>query len=231
MNGKTWLVTGASRGIGLALVNELLIRGCNVIAACRNPEGERDFWEIKRDYKDRFDSLKLDVTDPSSIQAAAKSLDGRTIDVLVNNAGVLKDAEKNFRDLDPSAIRQSFEVNTIGPMMVTRNFLPNLMESSNPKVVNITSLMGSIADNKSGGYYAYRMSKTALNMFSVCLAREYPKMTVLTVHPGWVKTAMGGPNAPTETSESATGIIDVVDNASLKDSGRYVDYRGRTLPW
>jgi NAD(P)-dependent dehydrogenase (short-subunit alcohol dehydrogenase family) len=231
MNRKTWLITGASRGIGLALVNELLSRGFNVIAACRNPDGERDFWEIKRDYKDLFDSVKLDVTDQDSIQAAAKALKGRAIDVLINNAGVLKDADKNFSELNPSLIRQSFEVNTIGPMMVTREFLPHLAESSNPKVINITSLMGSIADNKSGGYYGYRMSKTALNMFSVCLAREYPKMTVLTVHPGWVKTAMGGPNAPTEVSESASGIVDVVDKATLKDSGRYLDYRGRVLPW
>jgi NAD(P)-dependent dehydrogenase (short-subunit alcohol dehydrogenase family) len=94
MNGKTWLVTGASRGIGLALVNELLIRGCNVIAACRNPEGERDFWEIKRDYKDRFDSLKLDVTDPNSIQAAAKSLDGVSLMCLLTMLGFLKTLKK-----------------------------------------------------------------------------------------------------------------------------------------
>lgn len=231
MSRKTWLITGASRGIGLALVKELLSRGFHVIAACRNPDGERDFWEMKRDYKDLFDSVKLDVADQDSIQAAAKALKGRTIDVLINNAGVLKDADKNFSQLDSSLIRQSFEVNTIGPMMVTREFLSHLSESSNPKVTNITSLMGSIADNKSGGYYAYRMSKTALNMFSVCLAREYPKMTVLTVHPGWVKTAMGGPNAPTEVSESAAGIVDVVDKATVKDSGRYLDYRGRVLPW
>lgn len=231
MSRKTWLVTGASRGIGLALVHELLGRGFNVIGACRNPDGQRDFWELKRDYKDRFDCVRLDVSDLSSIQSAALQLKGRVIDVLVNNAGVLKDGDKNFRNMDMTAMRQSFEVNTIGPVLVTKELLPQLIKAPEPKVANITSLMGSIADNKSGGYYGYRMSKTALNMFSVCLAREFPEMTVLTLHPGWVKTEMGGPQAPTEACDSAAGLVEVIEKATLKDSGLYMDYRGRALPW
>lgn len=231
MSRKTWFVTGASRGIGLGLVHELLGRGFNVIGACRNPDGQRDFWELKRDYKDRFDCVRLDVSDLSSIQSAASQMKGRVIDVLVNNAGVLKDGDKNFPNMDMTAIKQSFDVNTIGPMLVTREFLPQLIKASEPKVANITSLMGSIADNKSGGYYGYRMSKTALNMFSVCLAREFPEMTVLTLHPGWVKTEMGGPQAPTEARDSAAGLVEVIEKATLKDSGLYMDYRGRTLPW
>jgi len=231
MAGKTWLVTGASRGIGLALVHELLRRGYNVIGACRNPDGERDFWEIKRDYKDRFDDVRLDVTNSESLRLAALKLRDRTIDVLINNAGVLKGADQNLENLDLDIVRQSFEVNTIGPMQVTKEFLPHLQKSQEPKVVNMTSLMGSISDNKSGGYYAYRMSKTALNMFSSCLAKELPRAVVLSVHPGWVKTDMGGPKAPTESAESAKGIIDVVERSTPKDSGHYLDYKGRELPW
>lgn len=231
MSRKTWLVTGVSRGIGMALMSELLRRGHDVIGACRNPEGERDLWEAKRDWKERFDSVRIDVADHSSIIAAAKQLEGRRIDVLVNNAGVLKDGGKSLGDLDFNLVQQSFEVNTVGPMMIARCFMANLELSDDPKVVNMTSLMGSLSDNKSGGYYAYRMSKSALNMFSVCLAREYPKVTVLAMHPGWVKTAMGGPQAPTDPEDSASGIIEVVTNASVKDSGRYVDFRGKELPW
>jgi NAD(P)-dependent dehydrogenase (short-subunit alcohol dehydrogenase family) len=228
---KTWFVTGASRGIGLALVNELLRRGYNVIGACRNPDGERDFWEIKRDYKERFDSVRLDVTDLESIRSAALHLRDRTIDVLINNAGILKGADECLENLDLDIVRQSFEVNTIGPMQVTKEFLSNLQKSGSPKVINMTSLMGSISDNKSGGYYAYRMSKTALNMFGSCLAKELPRSVVLSMHPGWVKTAMGGPKAPTEALESAVGIIDMVERATLKDSGHYFDYKGQKLPW
>lgn len=215
----------------MAMMNELLRRGHNVIGACRNPEGERDLWEAKRDWKERFDSVKIDVADHASVVAAAKQLEGRQIDVLVNNAGVLKDGDKAFRDLDMNAVQQSFAVNSIGPMMIARCFMGNLELSADPKVVNMTSLMGSMTDNKSGGYYAYRMSKAALNMFSVCLAREFPKVTVLAMHPGWVKTAMGGPQAPTDPEDSVSGIIDIVTNATLKDSGRYLDFRGRELPW
>jgi NAD(P)-dependent dehydrogenase (short-subunit alcohol dehydrogenase family) len=207
----------------MAMMNELLRRGHHVIGACRNPEGERDLWEIKRDWKERFDSVKIDVADHASVVAASKQL--------VNNAGVLKDGDKAFRNLDMNAVQQSFAVNSLGPMVVTNCFMAHLERSADPKVVNMTSLMGSLSDNKSGGYYAYRMSKSALNMFSVCLAREFPKVTVLAMHPGWVKTAMGGPQAPTAPEDSASGIIDVVTNATLKDSGRYLDFRGRELPW
>lgn len=231
MSRKTWLVTGVSRGIGMAMMNELLRRGHDVIGACRNPDGERDLWEAKRDWKERFDSVKIDVADHASIVAAAKQLDGRRIDVLVNNAGVLKDGGKSLGDLDLNSVQQSFTINALGPMMIARCFMANLGLSDDPKVVNMTSLMGSLADNKSGGYYAYRMSKSALNMFSLCLAREFPKVTVLAMHPGWVKTAMGGPQAPTDPEDSASGIIDVVTKATLKDSGRYVDFRGKELPW
>ena len=228
---KTWLITGVSRGIGMAMMNELLRRGHNVIGACRNPEGERDLWEAKRDWKERFDSVRIDLADHASIAAAAKQLEGRPIDVLVNNAGILKDGGKSLEALDFNAVQQSFAVNSVGPMMMTRCFVGNLELSADPKVVNMTSLMGSMTDNKSGGYYAYRMSKAALNMFSICLAREFPSWTVLAMHPGWVKTSMGGPQAPIDPEESASGIIDVVSKATAKDSGRYLDFSGKELPW
>lgn len=231
MTTQTWLVTGASRGIGLALVQQLLTRGHSVIGACRNPDGARDLWEIQGDYKIRFRSIKLDLNDPSTIAQAANELKGQTIDVLVNNAGVLLGAGTGLRESKIEDVAKSFEVNTIGPMRVTAAFLPCLEKSLAPKIVNVSSLMGSVADNTSGGYYAYRMSKTSLNMFGKCLSFEFPKITTLSIHPGWVQTEMGGAQAPTQTYDSACGIIDVVCGASLKDSGSFIDFEGKKLPW
>lgn len=231
MAGQTWLVTGSSRGIGLALVKQLLTRGHTVIGACRNPDGARDLWEVQGDYSTRFKSIKIDLNEPTTIAQAAALLKGQTIDVLVNNAGVLLGQTGGLREFNSSDVAKSFEVNSIGPMRVTAAFLANLESSHCPKVVNVTSMMGSIADNTSGGYYAYRMSKNALNMFGKCLSLEFPKITTLSLHPGWVKTDMGGVQAPTEIYDSVEGIIDVISGATLKDSGRFVDFRGKVLPW
>ena len=231
MKPQVWLVTGASRGIGLAMVKKLLTAGHTVIGACRNPDGARDLWEIQSDYKTRFRYVKLDVADPATIDALGAQLKDETIDVLVNNAGVLKGAGESLASLSFADVVKSFEVNTIGPMRVTKALLPCLQRSANPKVVNMTSMMGSIADNKSGGYYAYRMSKTALNMFNKCLSLEFPTITAIAMHPGWVKTEMGGATAPTEADESVDGIIRVTNGMTLKESGRFVDFTGKSIEW
>ena len=231
MKPQVWLVTGASRGIGLAMVKNLLSAGHTVIGACRNPDGARDLWEIQSDYKSRFRYLKLDLADAATIDALGAQLKDETIDVLVNNAGVLKGAGETLANLSFADVAKSFEVNTIGPMRVTKAMLPSLQRSSNPKVVNMSSAMGSIDDNKSGGYYAYRMSKAALNMFNKCLSLEFPKITAIAMHPGWVKTEMGGSKAPTEVDDSVEGIIKVASELTLKDSGRFVDFTSKSIEW
>jgi NAD(P)-dependent dehydrogenase (short-subunit alcohol dehydrogenase family) len=228
---ETWVVTGASRGIGLELVKELLTQGHQVIGACRNPDGARDLWEIKSDYKNRFRYVKLDVSSADSVAEFGAGLKNDTIDVLVNNAGILKGAGESLDGLDIESVLKSIQVNTIGPIRVTQILMPCLKRAKSPKVVNVTSLMGSIADNGSGGYYGYRMSKAALNMFGSCLSKEFPNITTLQMHPGWVKTDMGGAQAPTEREDSVRGMIDVIKGATIKDSGRFLDFRGKELPW
>ena len=228
---ETWLVTGASRGIGLEMVKELLTQGHQVIAACRNPDGARDLWEIQSDYKSRFRYLKLDVSSADSVAEFGAALKNETIDVLVNNAGVLKGAGESLENLDFDSVTKSFQVNTMGPVRVTQILMPCLQRAKSPRVINITSLMGSIADNGSGGYYGYRMSKAALNMFGACLSKEVAKITTLQIHPGWVKTDMGGLKAPTERRDSVLGMIAVIKGATIKDSGRFLDFRGKELPW
>ena len=116
-------------------------------------------------------------------------------------------------------------------MRVTRALLPNLRMAKAPKVINITSRMGSIDDNTSGGYYGYRMSKTALNMFNSSFSREFKDILAVVMHPGWVKTDMGGPSAPTEIYDSVKGLLSVINSLSLKDSGRFVDFRGEGIKW
>jgi NAD(P)-dependent dehydrogenase (short-subunit alcohol dehydrogenase family) len=231
MTAQVWFVTGASRGIGLAMVKQLLTLGHTVIGACRNPDGARDLWELQGDYKSRFKLVKLDLNEPSTVDAVAAQFKGQTVDVLVNNAGVLLGKDGGFADVKLDEITKSFEVNTLGPMRVTRALLPCLQKSASPKVVNISSVMGSMADNKSGGYYAYRMSKIALNMFNGCFAIEFPKITSLAIHPGWVQTAMGGEQAPTSVYDSAKGIIETVGAAKPKDSGQFLDFAGVSRPW
>lgn len=227
----TWLITGAARGIGLGICKELLARGETVIGACRNPDGARDLWELASDFKDRYRTVQLDVSDQASIQRLAKDLSAETIDILVNNAGVLYDAESGFKTLNFAELTKSFEVNTFGPMYVTRALLPQLERAKLPKVVHITSKMGSIADNRSGGHYAYRMSKTALNMFHSCFAAEFPKIVSLVLHPGWVQTQMGGEQAPVQVIDSAEGLVNVIQRAGANDSGSFMDYQGVRIPW
>ena len=227
----TWLVTGASRGIGLEMVKQLLALGYNVIGACRNPDGARDLWEIQSDYKSRFRYVKLDLNESRTIDELGQTLKDECIDVLVNNAGILKGAGENLMDLKFQDILKSFEVNTIAAMRVVRALMPSLQRSAAPQIINLTSKMGSIADNESGGYYGYRMSKAALNMFNMCLSKEFPEITTIVIHPGWVKTEMGGPQAPTEIYDSVKGIIKVASGLTIKDSGRFVDFQGKGLDW
>ena len=228
---KVWFITGASRGIGLEFCRQLLSRGQQVIAACRNPDGARELWELKSDYKSRFQYLALDVTDEKSVAEMARHLDGVAIDVLINNAGVLRGAEENFANVSFSDVARSFDVNTLGPMRVTRALLPMLKLSKTPAVIHITSKMGSIADNTSGGYYGYRMSKTALNMFNKSFALEFPEITSVVMHPGWVKTEMGGAAAPLEADGSVAGMIQVIESLKLKDSGTFREYSGGEIAW
>jgi NAD(P)-dependent dehydrogenase (short-subunit alcohol dehydrogenase family) len=231
MTRQLWVITGASRGIGLALCQKVLSLGHEVIGACRNPDGARDLWEMKSDYKDRFRYMKLDVQDQASVDAFGASLKGQVVDVLVNNAGVLKGAGDSLATLKFEDMMKTFEVNTLGPMRVTKALLANLDAANSPKVIHITSKMGSISDNTSGGYYAYRMSKTALNMFNQSFTVDFPKIISILMHPGWVKTEMGGANAPTTTEESAAGIATVALTATREQRGRFLDFKGQEIPW
>ncbi|NQX89708.1 MAG: SDR family oxidoreductase [Halioglobus sp.] len=223
---QTVLITGANRGIGLEFARQLSARGDSVIGTARKPD---EAIELK-DLGVRVE--QLDVTDSASVQALAARLQGVPIDLLINNAGIGGHTANSFATTDFDEIAHTFDVNSLGPMRVTQALLPNLEAGEGKTVVKISSTMGSIEQNR-GGYYGYRASKAALNMFNKSLAAELGKQGFITIvmHPGWVKTRMGGAGAPVEPKDSVAGMIEVIDALNTEDNGAFLDYQGNTIPW
>ncbi len=218
----TWVITGANRGIGLALCREVGQRGDRVIAACRRASAELQAPGI------RVES-GVDVASDESVSGFARRIAGERVDVLVHNAGVL--TTESLDDLDLDRIRRQIEVNAIGALRVTRALLPAI--PSGGKIGIITSLMGSMGDNGSGGHYGYRMSKAALNAAGVSLAHDLaPRgIAVAILHPGFVRTGMTGMRGNLDTPESARGIIARIDELSVQTTGRFTRATGEELPW
>ncbi len=231
---RTYLITGANRGIGLGLTKLLLDQGHTVYATTRNLAASHELLTLKEKFKGGCILLELDVEKPTSISAMAKGVGGiedQTIDVLINNAGVYVDDFHIESGFKVDQIQKSFQVNTIGPMLVTQTLLPLLRRSGRPVVATMTSKMGSIGDNSSGGHYAYRMSKAALNMWCRSFAVDHKDIVSVVLHPGWVKTEMGGSSAPTSVEESCRGLIKVIDNLTFQKSGKFFDFQGQSIEW
>lgn len=225
---KTVLITGAGRGIGFALTKEFTSSGYQVIGTYRSESSAKDLFEFAK--KNPSVTLALaDVRDEKSFSVLKDILrDKKTIDILINNSGVIGDRAKSLLEMDLATVESVFQVNTLGPMRVTRLALPYMNPAGT--VAQISSLMGSISDS-SGGYYDYRMSKAALNMFNQCLSKEFPRLTCLTLHPGWVQTEMGGAGATLPVEQSARGLYKVITTSTEKQSGQFFDYSGKRLPW
>jgi len=222
------VVTGANRGIGLELVRQLLARGEVVHAAVRDPERADELVALSGE----LHIHRLDHLDPDSVQALATALGGASIDLLVNNAGVYGGSRQHLPDIDFEDAVRTFRVNALGPLRVTMALLPNL-KAARGKVIHVTSGMGSITDNKSGAFYAYRMAKAALNMMSRSLAVDLRGAGVASavINPGWVKTDMGGPGAPTPVAESVLGMLREIDAFTIENTGAFLDWKGRPYPW
>ncbi|MCG8405292.1 MAG: SDR family oxidoreductase [Phycisphaerales bacterium] len=230
---STYLITGANRGIGLEFAGQLAAKGISVIAGVRNPESAETLHGLNIPVE------TLDVANTVSVTAFAERLEGRPVDVLINNAGISAthaDDPREGRPLEQLKLDEMprlFDVNSIGPVRVTQALLPNLRAGRRKVVVNISSNLGSITDNTEAGWYAYRASKAALNMLNRSMAIELGAegFTCVVIHPGWVRTDMGGPEAPLSTKESVTGMLNVIDQLTTKDNGCFLDYHGQTMPW
>jgi len=229
----TALITGANRGLGLEFCRQYAADGWNVIACCRQPAMSPDLDALARQYATvRVEAL--DVSDFSQIDTLSRKLSECCIDVLINNAGVYGDSQGyGFGQIDYQTWIDTLVLNTQAPVKMTEAFLNQIKCSDKKLIVNISSLMGSIADNDSGGSILYRSSKAALNaaMKSLAIDLKNDSIGVLTLHPGWVKTDMGGPNALIDAHESISGMRKLIDNFSLEQSGSFVKFDGTALPW
>jgi NAD(P)-dependent dehydrogenase (short-subunit alcohol dehydrogenase family) len=229
-----YAVTGASRGLGLEFVRQLLRRGDAVEAGVLLlDENAEELQALAREAGGRLRVHPLDVSDPASVGAFARAVEGGgPLDVLLNNAGVFGSTGA-LAGLDFQELLRTFDINTLGALRVTSALLPALRRGSSRRLACLSSRAGSLADNSSGGLYAYRLSKAALNMAVRNLALELrPEgFSVLALHPGWVRTAMGGPSAPQSPEESVRGLLQVLDGARPEDSGRFLDFRGQEVPW
>jgi NAD(P)-dependent dehydrogenase (short-subunit alcohol dehydrogenase family) len=219
---RTVLVTGANRGIGLELVRLLVSRGDKVIAACRSVSGELSGLGVTVEEG-------VDVTSEDSVAHLVRRLEGQPIDLLINNAGIL--SRENLSAMDFGAIRLQFEVNAMGPLRVSHALLPQMGPGS--KIGIVSSRMGSIEDNTSGGQYGYRMSKVAVNMAGVSLAHDLKErgIAVALLHPGFVKTEMTGGRGLVSAQAAAVGLMDRLDGLNMANSGTFWHANGDVLPW
>lgn len=224
----TVLIVGASRGIGREFVRQYVADGWSVIATIRKPEDGRALTEYGRGVEIHL----LDVTDRPGVARFAQELSGRAIDVLIGNAGVMGKRGNGLEPQDYELWHQVFDVNVMGPAALAYAFVPHVAASQQRKMVFVTSQMGSIT-NSSGGSTIYRSSKAALNMVAKNLSIEFAprNVAVAVVHPGWVRTDMGGPSATLSVEQSVSGIRRVVGALTPHDTGKFFNYDGNALPW
>ena len=224
---STVLITGAARGLGLDFTKQYAAKGWKIHACARTPESLKS---IKGD----IHAHTLEVTDYKAVAALATKLKGEAIDVLICNAGVGGEAGQSqvLGTFDAGTWRHVFEVNTLAPLMMAEAFVQQVARSQQRKMIAITSILGSIASN-TGGRYAYRASKTALNMEWSCLAKDLePKgMICVALHPGWVQTDMGGATATLTIEQSVPSMVKVIDGLKPSDNGRFLQYDGAELAW
>jgi NAD(P)-dependent dehydrogenase (short-subunit alcohol dehydrogenase family) len=225
-NGRTVLVTGANRGLGLEFARQLHEAGAEVIATSRRPEAAEELNSLG------VRVVQLDVADPASVAALAAGLEGTSIDVLLNNAGI-SPQRGSFEDEDPAEFLRVLDVNTVGPLRVTQALLPNLRSGDRKLVMNMSSGLGSIAKNGRGSSAAYRSSKSALNMLTKTMAMDLSEEGFICVvmSPGWVRTDMGGEDAQLSPEESIRGMLAVLSPLKAEDSGKYLSHDGNELPW
>ena len=233
-NAPVAVVTGAARGIGLEMCRQLLADGYTVVAAPRKPNSD-GLAELAQQHTARLVEIPTDVADELSVASSAREIAARVdrVDLLINNAGIYPEDGGGVESLVTENLIRGFDVNAVGPLRVVRHLLPLLRKGQGRRLIQITSLMGSIADNTSGGSYGYRMSKTALNMAVRNLAHELgPEgFIALTIHPGWVRTAMGGEAAPMDLESAVTEILRIALSAEPEDNGGFKGPGGTELPF
>lgn len=227
---STVLITGTNRGIGLELTKQYAEAGWDVLACCREPKTATMLNVLAANHSN-IHIYALDVSNFNQIDALAKQLNNVAIDVLINNAGVYP--EGNLSQSDVENWLNGFMINSIAPLKMAMAFRPHIAKSQLKKLATLSSKMGSIDDNTSGGSYMYRSTKTAVNsvMKSLSIDLREHGIAVVTLHPGWVETNMGGPNALINTQTSVAGLRQVIDHLNLENTGKFIAYDGKEIAW
>ena len=226
------VITGANRGLGLGFVKNYLGKNIDVVSTTRDLKSSKELLALKEKFPNNLEIFELDLLKESAGDTLANFLGERPIDILINNAGV-GSTNQHFEAVSPKPWLEVLKVNLIAPLMITQSIINNVKKGSDKKIYFLSSQLGSIGDNASGGMYIYRSSKTGLNQVVKSLSVDLKPqgITVVSLHPGWVKTDMGGPNAPVSIDESIEGMTQVIHTTDIRDTGRFLNYDGKELPW
>ena len=232
----TVLITGTNRGIGLEFTKQILARGDRVIATCRDIDAADGLTQLSRSDDElgaKLEVRQLDVASLESMQEFVRQLTDTPIDIFINNAGVYGPRSSKFGEVEAQDWASVLQINSIAPMILSQLLMPNLRQGKDKKMVYLTSKMGSIDDNSGGGSYIYRSSKAALNSVVKSLAIDLAEegFSAAVLHPGWVLTDMGGPNALIDTETSVAGMLKVIDELDLQSSGSFFNYDGSIIAW
>jgi NAD(P)-dependent dehydrogenase (short-subunit alcohol dehydrogenase family) len=233
------LITGSNRGIGLELARRYVERGEQVIATCRQPDAASELQALTQQHPDRVTVLALDVASTDSIHASYQAVRAQVngLDILINNAAISPPAQQQaLGQIEQDSAMEVFRVNTVGPLLMAQRYADLLRDGKNPRLINVTSRLGSLGhryQQRSAGSYLYNASKATLNMFSLSLAFDLERQGIITVmvHPGWVRTDMGGRGASLTVAESVSGLLPLIDGLTRNDIGRFYNWNGSELPW
>ncbi len=235
---KRILITGANRGVGFEMTRQYVAsHDVHIYATCRTPDRATDLNELTQQHPDKVTVVQLDINDSVSIEASVKAITSHTnaLDILINNAGINPrgDGQNRLGALESDAMSDIITTNAVAPLLVTQAYRDLLKKGNNPLVVMVSSQMGSMDWTRSGGSYAYRMSKAAMNMSVRTLASDggMSGITVVTTHPGWVRTDMGGSGADISPQESASGLIKVISGLTPSDNGKFYKWNGDIHAW
>ena len=228
----TVLITGTNRGIGLEFAKQFIARGDTLLATCRDIASATELDRLKVN-NEKLQIFELDVSSQESMESLPEKLEGQAIDIFINNAGVYGPRDSEFGNVSTGEWAKVFQINAKAPMILTQLLIENLHDGFEKKLIYISSKMGSIDDNKGGGSYVYRSSKAALNAVAKCIAVDLGNSgySVAVLHPGWVQTDMGGPNALIDAGTSVSNMINVIDNLNTQNSGSFFNYDGVIIPW
>lgn len=224
----TVLITGANRGIGLEFVRQYAGSGAEVLACCRVPSKAKELFAIAGN----IHSFALDVTSADQVAALGNDLRGQAIDIVISNAGIYGPKHQDADNMDYAGWAETFAINSIAPLRLATTLHANLKKGAGKKFIAMTSRMGSM-HRHDGTYFAYRSSKAALNSVAHGLSKTWARdgITVIAMHPGWVKTDMGGRGALLTPAESISNMRKVIDRIGQADSGKFLDHTGEPLPW